>query len=206
MNSILPIDEIKGRFDKPLRLEQEGMDRYDDVAARDPNGLLSAALTVWQRHIRRNPTTDAGAARDYIRQHGGDFLGAVQAIIGSPVIRDISYSRVTIDDESIEDRLVAYLLIARVYPNELHIADMNFIDPYKPIRPEHRRYKFQKYKGLRLLGCMLARAEKYAVDHECTYLTLNAATDDLVPLFAKFGFTVEDGQATSLAMEKKVVR
>ena len=206
MHSILPFDEIKSRFDKPLRLEQMGMDRYSDVAACDPNGLLSAALTVWQRHVRRNPATDAGAVRDYIRQHGGDFLSAVQAIVGSPVVRDISFSRVTIEDAALDDHLIAYLLVARVYPNEVHIADMSFANPYKPIPPEHRRYKFQKYKGLHLLGSMLARAEKYATDNECAYLTLNAATDDLVPLFAKFGFTVEDGQATSLAMEKKVAR
>jgi hypothetical protein len=53
---------------------------------------------------------------------------------------------------------------------------------------------------------LLARTEAYAAEHGCDYLTLTAATDDLVPLFGKFGFVVEDGQATSLAMEKRLAR
>jgi hypothetical protein len=206
MDSILPLEEIQSRFDKPVRLEQLGVDRLDEVAKRDPNGLLGAAFTVWQRYVRANPATDAGAVRDHIRRHGGDFLDAVQAVIGAPIIRDLLFSRCTIDDPALDDTVVAYLLLARVYPNDVHIADMSFANPYKPITPERRRYKFQKYKGLHLSGIVLSRIEKYASDHECNYLTLNAATEDLVPLFSKFGFTVEDGQATSLAMEKKIAR
>ena len=34
--------------------------------------------------------------------------------------------------------LVAYLLVARVYPNVFHIADMSFVNPYEPISPELR--------------------------------------------------------------------
>lgn len=206
ISDILPFDEIEGRFDKPVRLEQMGMDQFAEVATRDPAGLLNAVFTVWQRYSRQHPETGAGAPRDYIRKHGGGFLEAVQAIIGEPVVRDISYSRCTIDDPQLEENLVAYLLVARVYPNEVHIADMSFTNPYKPIDPARRKFTFQRYKGLRLLGSLLARVEAYAAQHGCDYLTLNAGTDDLVPLFSKFGFTVEDGQATSLAMEKKLSR
>jgi hypothetical protein len=204
MNAILPFEEIEKRFDKPVRLEQMGMDRFAEVAARDPNGLVNAAFTVWQRYARQHPETNPGAVRDYIRQHGGDFLEAVQAIIGEPIIRDISFSRCTIDDPQLDENLAAYLLVARVYPNDVHIADMNFVNPYLPIEPDRRKFKFQRYKGLRLLGALLARVEAYGAQHGCEYLTLTAATDDLVPLFSKFGFSVEDGQATSLAMEKKL--
>jgi hypothetical protein len=206
MNDILPFDQIEKRFDKPVRLEQLGMDRFAEVAARDPNGLLNAAFTVWQRYTRKHPEINAGAVRDYIRKHGGDFLNAVQATIGEPVIRDISFSRCTLDDPQLEENLVAYLLVARVYPNDVHIADMSFMNPYLPIPPERRKFKFQRYKGLSLLGALLARVEAYGAEHGCEYLTLNAATDDLVPLFSKFGFSVEDGLATSLAMEKRLAR
>ncbi len=204
MNDILPFGEIEKRFEKPVYLEQMGMERFAEVAVRDPNGLLNAAFTVWQRYVRKHPETHVGAVRDFIRQHGGDFLDAVQALIGEPIIRDLSFSRCTIDDAALDEHLVAYLLVARVYPNDVHIADMNFVNPYMPIDPDRRKFKFQRYKGLRLLGALLARTEAYAAEHGCQYLTLTAATDDLVPLFGKFGFTVEDGQATSLAMEKKL--
>ena len=204
MNSILPFEEIESRFDKPVRLEQLGMDRFEEVAKRDPNGLMNAALTVWQRYARNNPNADPAAVRDYIRQHGGDLLNAVQALVGEPVVRDISFSRCTIDDADLAENLVAYLLVARVYPNEFHIADVSFVNPYEPIPPELRSYKSRRFRGLQLLGTVLQRAEAYAAKHHCDYMTLTAPADDLVPLFGKFGFVVEDDLATSLAMEKKV--
>ncbi|REK19217.1 MAG: hypothetical protein DWQ37_02160 [Planctomycetota bacterium] len=204
MQSILPYDEIKRRFDKPVILEQLGMDSFAEVAKRDPNGLASAAFTVWQRYQRTHPDLGIGAVRDYIRGHGGSFWEGVEAVVGEPVIRDLSYSRCTIDDPALDEPLAAYLFVTRVYPNDLHIADMNFANPYMPIPLPRRRFKLQRYKGLALLATVLARAEAYASQQGCDYLTLNAATDDLVPLFGKYGFVVEDGQATSLAMEKRI--
>lgn len=204
METILPIAEIESRFDKPIHLEQLGMDRFDEIAKRDPNGLMNAALTVWQRYTQRHPEADQAAMRDYIRQHGGDFLTAAQALIGRPIIEDVSFSRCTVEDPQLDENLVAYLLVARVYPNEFHIADMSFINPYEPIPPELRNYKFRRFRGLQLLGTVLERAEAYAAKHHCDYMTLTAPADDLVPLFRKFGFEVEDHLATSLAMEKRV--
>jgi hypothetical protein len=204
MHSILPFDEIKSRFDKPLHLEQLGMDRFDEVAQRDPNGLVGAALTVWERYLRKHPGTNPGAVRDYIRSRGGDYLHAVQAVIGQPIIHELSFSRSTIDDPELAENLVAYLLVARVYPNEFHIADMSFVNPYEPIPPELRNYKFRRFRGLHLLGTVLERAEAYAAKHHCDYMTLTAPADDLVPLFARHGFAVEDNLATGLAMEKRV--
>lgn len=48
--------------------------------------------------------------------------------------------------------------------------------------------------------------EKYAIAKNCDYLTLTAATPELVPVFRKFGFTVEtnDMGRQALAMEKKM--
>jgi hypothetical protein len=100
--------------------------------------------------------------------------------------------------------LVAYLFVARIFPNEFHIADMSFVNPYEPIPQDLRSYKFRRFRGLQLLGTVLERAEAYAAKHHCDFMTLTAPADDLVPLFGKFGFVVEDHLATSLAMEKRV--
>lgn len=202
MHAILPLAEIESRFERPVRLEQYGKEDFAEIARHDPNGLASMAVTIWQRYLRKHPTTDFSAPRDYIRGHGGDYLAGVEAVIGESVVHDVSYSRCTVDDPSLDEPLAAYLLIARVYPHEVHIADMNFRNPYQPIPPERRRFKSQRYKGLRLLGTVLGRAEAYALEHDCDYVTLTAADDDLVPLFTRFGFEVEDALATSLAMEK----
>jgi hypothetical protein len=46
----------------------------------------------------------------------------------------------------------------------------------------------------------------FAATLNCGYLTLTAASDDLVPLFARHGFTLEKNQMSRMAraMEKKV--
>lgn len=204
LHAILPLAEVERCFDKPVRLEQLGIDRLGEVVARDPNALLNTAFTVWQRYVARQPAADPEAVRAHIRRHGGSFLEAAQAVLGEPVIKDLSFSRCVLEDPTLEDHLAAYLIVARVYPNDVHIADMNFANPYKPIPPERRGFKFRRYKGLSLLGMVLGRIEAYARGQGCDYLTLTAAADDLVPLFAKHGFRVEDGNATSLAMEKRV--
>ena len=204
MNSILPFGEIERRFDKPVQLEQLGIDRIDDIAARDPNGILNTGFTVWHRHVQKNRTTNPEAVRDYLQTHGGTFIDGANADSRLPIIRDISFCAVRIDDPALDDHLVAYMLIALVYPNDMHFADLNLVNPYKPIPAKRREYKFRKYKGLGLLKTVLERAEAYALAQGCEYLTLTAATDDLVPLFTKFGYTVEDNQVATLAMEKKL--
>jgi hypothetical protein len=206
MNTILPLQEIERLFDMPIRLEQMGTDQFEKIFARDRDGVLKMAYAVWSRHVRQNPATNPNAVVDHVQQHGGTFLDAASAVIGEPIIKDIEFSRCKIDDPALDNQFVAYLLVARVFPNDLHIADLNLVNPYKPIPPQHRKYKFRKYKGLGLAGTVLARAEAFAVSAECDYLTLTAAADDLVPLFGKFGFVVEDDGVASLAMEKKVGR
>ncbi|MBI3837742.1 MAG: hypothetical protein HY288_07385 [Planctomycetia bacterium] len=204
MNSILPIDQIESLFDKPIRVEQMGLDRFGDIAVRDPDGVRKTAFAVWSRHVRKNPSTNPDAVHEHIQKHGGTFLEGASVIVGEPIIKDIAFSRCKIDDPALDNQFVAYLLVARVFPNDLHIADLNLVNPYKPIPPKLRRYKFRKFKGLGLSGTVLARAEAFAVSKQCDYVTLTAADDDLVPLFRRFGFVLEDDEVANLAMEKKV--
>ena len=204
MNTILPFDDIQRRFDKPVRLEQMGLDQLGTIVARHPHRILNTAVTVWRRYVEKNPATDPLAVHDYVRMKGASFLDATGAVLGSPVIKDISFSRCTIDDPALADHLVAYLLVARVFPNDVHIADLNLMNPYKPIPPHLRRYRFRKYGGLGLLGSVMARIDAYAVSQKCDSITLTAEADDLVPLFSKYGFMVEGEDVASLDMKKVV--
>ncbi len=204
MKTILPFDEIQKQFDKPIRLEQMGMDQLETIVARHPHKILNTAVTVWRRYLESNASANPDAVQEYIRTYGGSYLDAAGAVIGEPIIQDIAFSRCTIDDPALTDHMVAYLLIARVFPNDIHVADLHLMNPYKPIPPKLQRYRFRKYKGLGLLGTFVTRIEAYAAAEKCEYVTLTADADDLVPLFSKFGFVIEDNEVTSLAMRKKV--
>ncbi len=204
MKTVLPFEDIQRRFDKPVRLEQMGLDQLGMIVARHPHRILNTAATVWRRHVEKNPTIDPLAVHEYARKKGATFLEAADAVLGEPVIKDISFSRCTIEDPALADHLVAYLLVARVFPNDVHIADLNLMNPYKPIPPHLRRYRFRKYGGLGLLGTVMARIDAYAASHKCDSITLTAEADDLVPLFSKYGFVVEGDDVASLDMKKDV--
>ena len=55
MNSILPIDDIQNLFDKPIRVEQMGMDQLGKIVARHPHKILNTAVTVCADLLRRTP-------------------------------------------------------------------------------------------------------------------------------------------------------
>ena len=204
MNPILPIQEIESLFDKPVRVEHMGMDRFSEIVARDSDGILKTAFAVWKRHVRQNPSINPNAVHEHIQKYGGTFFEGASAILGQPIIKDIEFSRCKVDDPNLDNQFVAYLLAAHVFPNNLHLADLNLVNPYKPIPPKLRKYKLRKYKGLGLTATVLAKAEAFANSQQCDYLTLTAAADDLVPMFFKLGFVLEDEDVASLAMEKKV--
>jgi len=204
MNTILPFEDIQRRFDKPIRLEQMGLEQLPTIVARHPHRILNTATTVWRRYVERNPTIDPKAVHECAGKNKTTFLDAAGQVLGEPVIKDISFSRCTIDDPALADHLVAYLLVAHVYPNDVHIADLNLMNPYKPIPPHLRRYRFRKYGGLGLLGTLMARIDAYAASNKCEAITLTAEADDLVPLFSKYGFEVEGDDVASLDMKKTV--
>lgn len=93
--------------------------------------------------------------------------------------------------------------MAWVYRNDLHLADVTFVDPDQPI-PEGRGFAFQTHKGLGLLPILMANMQQEATKLGCEQLTLQAATSDQMTLFQKYGFVVESSPFARLGMEHGV--
>lgn len=212
MHSILPLNEIRSAFDKAVLLQQYGNSDLEKIQAINLHSISGTCLNVWNRIVvAGTPKVYKYALAPYIDEQGIGKAGMLQAmnkIIGQPVIQDISWSRCTIDDPTLEDKVVAQLVVARVFPNDLHLVDVHFRNPYKPIPEAKQKYHFRDYEGLGLLPTVMARLEEYARSHSCDYLTLTCAHADLAPLFGKFGFTVETNPLGRMAhaMEKKVLQ
>ena len=64
--------------------------------------------------------------------------------------------------------------------------------------------KFRKHKGFGLLPNVIANMQTYAVQKGIEYLTLTAAAGDLVPLFTKHGFKIEDNDLGRLCLRAGV--
>lgn len=116
---------------------------------------------------------------------------SISTLLNAEVIRDIYYVKGWSGAKR-KNNLVVELLVAWLYRNDLHLGDINFVDPDNPIPEAERRYKHQTHKGLRLLPDLLANMKNKATELGCEQITLTAAALDQIDLFKRFGFVVED--------------
>jgi hypothetical protein len=214
MHSLFPIAEIRDKFDSPVELQQFGLNEYNEIVRLKAGAIAGLALNVWNR-IVHSDTHDVNpmALSRYIDnanpndpQVDPQIVCGIEEVIGAKVIRDISYSRCTLNDSaSSDDELIAELLIAHVYPNDLHWADVHFRNPRQPLSKRDRRFKFREFRGFGLLSKVAARITAYASAQGMDYITLTAAANDLVPLFATHGFTLETNEmgGSARAMQKR---
>ena len=213
MHSLLLKDDVQPHFSKPIDFQEYGIADLDRIIELVPRSMWAIGLSVWGRIVYCGLNdVEIGAIAEYVITKDPRLCEEIGNIVGEEVIKDIYLLQAQVQDSSLSYTTVAQVLAARVYPNDLHFADVTFTNPYKPIAPEKHRYKYQEYEGLGLLGTVIDRIEKEAVSESCYYITLTAAAIDLVPLFSKYGFTVENspiaqmglGNGECIPMEKQI--
>jgi hypothetical protein len=138
--------------------------------------------------------------------HNPAMVGEIGRLIGQPIIKDIAFTHCRVESDLLDDNTVSRLFLAHVYPNDIHITDVCFQDPFQPLPAGQRRYEMQTHKGLGLLTDTMARIEAHARGAGCDHITLTAAGDDNMALFKRYGFTVEKNPVgkSQNAMEKKL--
>ncbi len=211
MKDVFPADAVRAKFTVPVVIDQFDLTKIYEVADYFGGDLCNLALNVWNRiiQIEKRPLDPSAMSRFHNPRTGEWNVAMVTEIgrlLGEPLLKDLAFTHCRIEDDSLEDNTVSRLFLGRVYPNDVHIADICFQDPRQPIPEKQRRYQFQTHKGLCLLDEAMARIEAYARSQKCIFITLTAASEDHVPLFGKYGFTVEDNEPGKMqrAMEKKL--
>ena len=202
MDSLLLKEELQSRFDKPVDIQEYGIADLDRIIKLLPKPMWAIGLNVWGRIVYCGLNeVNIYAIEEYVAAEDPRLFEEIGKIIEQDVIKDIYLLQAQVQDSSLPYATVAQVLAARVYPNDLHFADVTFTNPYRPIAPEKRKFTYQEYEGLGLLGTVIDRIEKEAVSESCYYLTLTAAAIDLVPLFSQYGFTVENSPIAEMGLE-----
>ena len=127
----------------------------------------------------------------------------MERLTGLKVLNDICYITAEVQDEDLDEKQCAELLLAVTWPNVLRISDVTFANPYKPISDIERKYRFQNFKGLGLFSELLDNCLHYCVQKGIPEITLSAAYIDLIPLFEAHGFSIEDTPAGRAFLEYK---
>jgi hypothetical protein len=191
LGSVLPLGILRERFPN-LTLIELGRKQMPAITALKPQAMHSMGLSIWDQIFSRgrdNVQQDAIAA--CVDDQDPLLCQRIRNIIGKPVIFDIHYALATLVVDG-ENRTVAETLIAHVYPNEIHVGDIEFSNPYNPIPASERQFEHTHYRGLGLLGNFIERVNTAAKSLGCDRITLTAASRDQLPLFQRHGFTFAD--------------
>lgn len=213
MLNIIPQKEIQEKFKKPVVFVNLTKQNLDLITKREPFTIIAISLNIWNRIVQNKlKKVNPKAVAEYVDNRDPKIHLKISEIIKEPIIKDIIYSLGTVKDSKIKEKTVSQITIAHVFPNDLHLADVLFQNPYIPISKSDRKYRLQDFKGLGLLSTLIEKIEQHAKALSCDYITLTASNSELVPLFSKYGFTVEDNSQAKLAtrvgltipMEKKI--
>jgi len=202
LNTILPIDEIKNQFDTDLIISEHNFSKINDIAKLSPATCRDIGLSAWDKLIQLGIYKgDPMAIAKYVNNGEPRIHMKVANIIGKRIIKDIYYSAGHLEDNTLDDNQVFEFMVAHVYPNSLHLADILLQNPLQPIPEPEQNHFDQKYKGFGLLRTVMKNLEDKGKELGCDILTLTAARRDQVPLFEKYGFSVRDSDAGKLSLE-----
>lgn len=187
LSTVLPFDEIDAYFNGRVERSEMRISQLADVArlCRSDLNLLTLNCASRTKQLFRKDL-DLSALAPELGRGDPDSVNTLSRLLGESVIKDIYVCRCTVEDE-----LVAAVLIAHVFPKELYVGKVTFVDPNQPIADHERRSALQTNKGLRLLPTFLDRVEQCARARGCDYITLVANETSLQNLFQKHGFVVD---------------
>lgn len=189
--AVLPKARLVERFGKDLILEEYGKNQIAAIARKKPGGLHEIGGSVWNRIVGKQwHAVDPRCLAKHFNNQDPNLHKAISSLLKIEVIRDIYYVKGWKGIKK-HSALVVELLVAWVYRNDLHLADITFVNPDQPI-PKSQRYALQTHKGLGLLPTLMGNLEKKAKELKCDQITLTAATSDQMNLFGRYGFVVED--------------
>ena len=158
-------------------------------------------LTVWDTIItRRLHQVSPQAVSRYVDDNDPKVIQAIQHLLNRRIIYDAYYAHATslVDGKP---STVSEVLVGHVYPDMIHIADLEFSDPNAPIPADQRHYPMTKYRGLGLLGSFIDNVVSVARSVGASEITLSAPTPDHVSLYERHGFAIPDTPRAAIARQ-----
>ncbi|QMI48979.1 GNAT family N-acetyltransferase [Burkholderia sp. MBR-1] len=201
LEDIVPLPQLRARFGDSLTVECFDREKLSKIIKAKPLGMHALGGNIWNRIVTRGwKDVDPMQLRSQFQRSDPKLHSAISKVIGENAIRDILMVKAWRGVPR-KANLVMELMIADVYQDELHLGDVAFCDPERAIAPADRVYTLQSHKGLGLLGTVIDNMDAYARARGYNHLTLTAAYADLVPLFQKHGFEVEDSVAARIGLQ-----
>ena len=192
---------ISDKFDSKLQFEVLGAGDVETIAEREPEILFEIGAQAWMKYVDSKSKINPRKLGPFFESKSPFLYQKVEKEIKRKVIQDIAFCYANIQDPTIDARDFVQLLLCRMYPNDLFIADVCFYDPYKPVLPQDREYALQYFRSLGLFKEHLKSIKAYCKEHSIDKITLTTSSNEQIPYFEQHGFKTEISDYAKSAFE-----
>lgn len=209
MQDILILNKIKANYDKEIIDEiyhfdhkNKNFEVLDKIVKKEPMTVHGMSMNIWNRIVQYNlKMVNPMALAKEVDDRDPFIFRKISKIIREPILQEVVYCESKIIDPSLEYNTTYEIMIGKVFPNDIHLADIEISNPYQPIIESERKHPQQHYKGLGLLKYQIDELISYCKKSNCGFLTLTASTKDQYNLFKKYGFEIEDNKVAKIGLE-----
>lgn len=191
LEEVYPANSLESKFDKSISIDYYGMDDIDEIAKLHPGCLFEIGASAWMHYIESGAKVNSQKLSKYFDEQDPFIFRRVEKVMKRKVIQDIVLVHAHVDDTDLERDICGQLLLARTYPNNLHISDVEFSNPYEPVSKSDQEYSYHNYRSLGLFSELLDNIVNLGKRNNIKKITLSAASNDQIPYFEKHGFNVE---------------
>ncbi|NKL75724.1 hypothetical protein [Rhizobium leguminosarum] len=198
LDEIFPAAEISEKL-PDAQVSVLGVKDLPEIIRLKGMTMFEMGLTTWHAAmISGQFEVSPNSLGDLVDRGEPNLLKYVSRALNRKVVFDISYRYATVPGAATMEPKMQ-VLVAHLFPNRLHIADVQLLDPRKP-KKNSQLNDDQSHESLRLFGVLIANAERVAKEVQAEQITLTAANRRLVTAFQKYGFKVEDSGMARQAM------
>lgn len=172
---------------------------FQKSRAKDVSGVC---LFIWDEMVHRGVTAEPFKIAPIVNN---DFKGIAkfvrQELKKWPVTEAyaVSYYNEVDPKNSFVD-----VSLVRCWPNDIHIADLEFSDNRKPAHAgkKVKSSALRNYHGLHVFGDFIARLKNVAKEKGIERISLMVAHPDLYEVFRRHGFKVSETNMSKMAFER----
>lgn len=174
---------------------------FEEISEIKRESCLDIGSTIWDSYISSKISKyKPDHFANYFQEGNPALLRAIEKLLGKPLLQDVYYVKAKLADNTQEDTVVSELLVASIWPGHIHVADVEFSNPYRPIA-RGTGLEFQKFKGLGLMTGLLDNLTAYAKELDLFAITLTAATRSHFDFFSNFGFVITNTFAGAASLK-----
>jgi hypothetical protein len=197
LSQAVPRDRFTPLFDQVR--EEVVATGISDLEVHRPNDVVGISLYVWDEMVHRGVTKEPFKIAPIINNGMVGIYDFVRKELGSEPVTDVYSTRFF--NEIDPDMSFVDVTLLQCFPDDIHIADVEFADNRLPVDNTKPVKGAWNYHGLHIFDDFLERLKGVARDRGVGRITLMVGGPGLYEVFARHGFKVGESVMAKMAFE-----